>query len=154
VDSGPQGGEANLAFVTVHVCVPGTNTCQDIDHVQVDTGSEGLRLLSGVLNINLPQSGNLAECLVFADGYVWGPVAGADVTIAGETASNIAVHVLIPSSSSPPVPSTCSSQNPPGGNGDEGGSIADLGAKGIIGLGVFQDDCGPYCAQQGAGCGG
>ena len=103
VDSGPQGGEVNLAFVTVTVCVPGTNQCQDIDHVQVDTGSEGLRLLSGVLtNITLPSDNSLAECLVFADGYVWGPLATADVTIAGESAQSVPVHVLIPSSSSPP----------------------------------------------------
>lgn len=71
----------NVAFVTVTVCVAGTTTCQSIDHVEVDTGSEGLRLLSsasgGELNISLaPETvgGNpVDECLVFADGYVWGP---------------------------------------------------------------------------------
>src|SRR6516162_5708348 len=35
----------NGVFVTVNVCLPGTSTCQTIDHVLVDTGSIGLRLL-------------------------------------------------------------------------------------------------------------
>src|SRR6201999_672937 len=91
VDAGPEPQAfvtANEAFTTVTVCVPGTTVCQTIDHVLVDTGSSGLRLLSGVLTISLPPSndtgGNpLDECLVFVDGFVWGPVASADITIAG-----------------------------------------------------------------------
>ena len=46
VDAGPTGNYANGAFATVTVCAPGTSSCQTIDHVLVDTGSVGLRLLA------------------------------------------------------------------------------------------------------------
>jgi hypothetical protein len=156
VDAGPAPQSfitANAAYVTVTVCVPGTNTCQSIDHVMVDTGSSGLRLLSspsgGELNIPLPQvndsSGNpLYECLVFLDGYIWGNVAQADIEIAGEKASSASVHVIVPSSASQP-PGSCSSQNPPGGYGNEGNSLMAFGANGILGVGLFQQDCGLAC---------
>ncbi len=158
VDSGPNNiGTVNVAFVTVTVCVPGTTTCQNIDHVQVDTGSEGLRLLSsasgGELNLTLPQEtdtngNNIAECLVFADGYVWGNVATADITLAGEKSPATPLQIIIPPSSSPAVPSSCSSQNPSGGMGNEGGSVMALGANGIIGVGLFPYDCGTACTPQ------
>jgi Protein of unknown function (DUF3443) len=150
VDSGPDGAEANIAYTTVTVCVPGTSQCQTIDHIQVDTGSSGLRLLSNVLTIPLPQSndssGNpLDECLVFLDGYVWGPVVSADITIAGEKASSVPVHMLIPSTSSPAVPSSCSNQTT---GPDEGGSVSALGSNGILGVGFLQQDCGLACTNQ------
>ena len=52
VDAGPvpaQQTDANLAFVSLTICVPGTTTCQTVDHIQVDTGSAGLRILQGVI---------------------------------------------------------------------------------------------------------
>lgn len=152
VDAGPDPAtftSANVAFTTITVCVPGTNTCQTIDHVQVDTGSSGLRILSGVLSIPLPgendSSGNpLDECLIFADGYVWGPVATADITMSGKTVSNIPVQVLIPNTSSPPVPGSCSSQTT---GPNEGGSVDAFGANALIGVGLFQQDCGAFCVS-------
>jgi Protein of unknown function (DUF3443) len=153
VDAGPdpQNPVANVPFVTITVCVPGTQTCQTIDHVEVDTGSSGLRIVSSILTVALPplndSSGNpLSECLVFLDGYVWGPVATADITVAGEKASNVPVQVMIPSTSSPPVPSSCSSQST-GSNGNEGGSVDAFGANALIGVGLFQQDCGPGCVS-------
>ena len=157
VDAGPAPQSfftTNEAFTSVTVCVPNTSTCQTIDHVLVDTGSSGLRLLSsaggGELTLSLPQandsSGNpLDECLVFLDGYVWGPVATADITVAGEKASSAAVQVVNPSSVSPAPPGSCSSQNPPGGSGNEGDSLMAFGANGILGVGLFQQDCGLAC---------
>ena len=150
VDSGPSGGEANIAYTTITVCVPGTMQCQTIDHIQVDTGSSGLRLLSSVLTISLPQnldtSGNpLDECLVFLDGYVWGPVATADVTVAGEQAGSLPVQMIIPSTSSPAVPASCSGQT---SGPNEGNSVSDLGSNGIIGVGFLQTDCGIVCTTQ------
>ena len=154
VDAGPAPQTfitANVAFVTVTVCVPGTTTCQNIDHVQVDTGSSGLRLLSsasgGQLGIALPNepdsSGNpLLECALFGGGYTWGNVAQADITVAGEVASAAPVQVIIPSTSSPPVPTSCSSQTTQPNMGD---SVQALGANGILGVGLFQQDCGPAC---------
>jgi hypothetical protein len=150
VDTGPQPQSfttINEAFVSVTVCVPGTTTCQTIDHVLVGTASSGLRLLSSVLRVPLPQqndsSGNpLDECVVFPDGYVWGPVALADIAITGEKASSTPVQVIIPASSSPAVPSSCSSQTM---GPNEGNSVAALGANGILGVGLFQHDCGNAC---------
>ncbi len=158
VDAGPEPQSffaANEGFVTVTVCVPNTSTCQNIDHVLVDTGSSGLRLLSsaggGEFNLTLPNepdsNGNpLYECLVFEDGFVWGNVATADVTftVAGEKAPSAPVQVIIPSSMSPAAPNSCSSQTT---GPNEGNSLMALGANGIIGLGVFQQDCGPGCVS-------
>ncbi len=156
VDAGPDPQNAptvNIGYVTVKVCVPGSTTqCQTIDHVQVDTGSSGLRILSGVLTVPLPGENNLAECTVFADGFVWGPVATADITISGETASSVPVQIMIPSTSSPAVPNSCSSQAPSGGSGDEGGSVDTFGANALIGVGLFQTDCGGYCVTNSADC--
>ena len=155
VDAGPAPQSfftTNQGFVTVTVCIPGTNTCQNIDHVLVDTGSSGLRLLSsaggGELTLTLPQPSPLYECLVFLYGYTWGPVASADITVAGEKAPSAAVHVVIPSSTSPAPPGSCSSQNPPGGAGNEGDSLSAFGANGILGVGLFQQDCGLGCTSQ------
>jgi hypothetical protein len=81
------------------------------------------------------------------DGYVWGPVATADITVAGEKAASVPVQIMIPSSSSPPVPGSCSSQTI-GSNGNEGGSVDGFGANASLGVGVFQQDCGPGCTSQ------
>jgi Protein of unknown function (DUF3443) len=158
VDAGPDPAvftSANVGFVSVTICVPGSTTqCQTIDHVTVDTGSSGLRIISEALTLALPaendSSGNpLGECLVFADGFVWGPVVTADITVAGETASAVPVQIMIPASSSPPVPGNCSSQSPMGGNGNEGVSVDAFGAKALIGVGLFMQDCGPACTNLG-----
>jgi hypothetical protein len=150
VDNGPQGvqGSVNVPFVTVTLCVPGTTTCQTIDHVSVDTGSSGMRIIASVLNtsLTLPQvnatDGNpLAECLQFEDGYVWGDVRNADVRLADETAANIPIHV-IGDPVLPTVPSDCSNSGP-----SDGSTVAELGANGILGLNNFIPDCGDYCAS-------
>src|ERR1700690_4416673 len=52
VDSGPAAapGAVNHAYVTVKVCTPGSTVqCATIDHVLLDTGSWGLRLVRSVL---------------------------------------------------------------------------------------------------------
>ena len=150
VDAGPQPQTftaTNEGFTSVTVCVPNTTTCQTIDHVLVDTGSSGLRLLSSVLTIPLPpqndSSGNpLDECTVFLDGYVWGPIAAADISLAGETAASAPVQVMIADTAAPPVPGSCSSQST---GPNEGVSVSALGANGILGVGLFQQDCGSAC---------
>ena len=148
VDAGPAGNDEDLAFVTVNICVPGTSTCQQINHVQVDTGSEGLRIVqNGVLSLSLPQqtaNGNsIMECTQFGDlTYIWGPVATADIQIAGETAKSVPVQIIGGANQAQPVPSACSS--------GEVGQIVDvptLGANAIIGVGPFRQDCGLACQQ-------
>jgi hypothetical protein len=153
VDQGPAGatGVVNIAYITIQVCVPGSTTqCQTIDHVQVDTGSSGLRLLSSVLTIPLPaendSSGNpLSECQIFLDGYIWGSVQTADVYIAGEKAGSIPVQLANGNT----APTSCSGQTT---GGNDGASVGALGANGLIGVGFFQQDCGGYCVTQGANC--
>src|SRR5471030_982150 len=57
VDAGPlptTNPSVNTLFTSVTVCVPGTTTCQTIDHIEVDTGSFGLRILSEALTLALP----------------------------------------------------------------------------------------------------
>jgi hypothetical protein len=143
VDQGPAtgNGSVNTLFTSVTVCVPGSTTsCQTIDHIQVDSGSYGLRLLAPVLTLTLPvvklSNGNsLAECTQFVDGYSWGPVASADLTIAGETAKSLPVQV-IGDSRFTAVPSACS-----GTGGTQEDTVASFGANGILGVGPFQLDC-------------
>src|SRR5437899_336989 len=95
VDSGPAAapGSVDILFVSVTICAPGTAICQTIDHVQVDTGSTGFRVLGEVLGAGVTSgqlqqatdaSGNpLVECMQFADGYSWGPIKLVDLTIGG-----------------------------------------------------------------------
>jgi hypothetical protein len=148
VDSGPDSSSAstvNTLYTSVTVCVPGSTTeCQTVDHVQVDTGSYGLRILAPVLTLSLPvataSDGNsLAECTQFVDGYSWGPVASADVQIGGESATSVPVQV-IGASSFAQVPAACASI----GNAED--TVASFGANGILGIGVFAQDCGSKCA--------
>jgi hypothetical protein len=147
VDAGPTSTspDVNTLFTTVTVCTPGSTTnCQTIDHIQVDTQSFGLRILAPALTLALPvQSaaigGSLVECTAFADGYSWGPVALADVQISGESASSVPVQVIgDPSFSN--IPASCSGQAP-----TEEDTVAAFGANGILGIGVFDQDCGPTC---------
>jgi hypothetical protein len=143
VDYGPPEltGYLNGLFATVTVCVPGTSDCQAIDHVVVDTGSSGLRLLGSVLTLSLPtwtdDSGvAVAECNQFLGGFIWGPLRSADLSIAGEQASNLAIQVI--DESTYPVPSDCT--------GFDQSTAEALGANGILGVGSFLQDCGLACA--------
>jgi hypothetical protein len=145
VDAGPASG-VNIAFVSVTICAPhSTTSCQTIDHVQVDTGSYGLRILSSVLSasLTLPQetdsTGNpIVECTQFVDGYSWGPVKTADVHISAEVAANIPIQV-IGDASFATVPTDCSSTGVPED------TVQSFGANGILGVGPFAEDCGATC---------
>lgn len=149
VNLGPANNDADELLTSVTVCVPGTSTCQTIPNVEVDTGSEGLRLLASQVSLNLPQAtlgGNtpLGECVSFADNsYVWGPLVTADIQLAGETASSVPVQ-LISAPNFPNVPAACNT----GGTADD--SVAVLGATGILGVGVFRQDCGAGCTSANA----
>jgi hypothetical protein len=157
VDSGPAPlNEVNTPYVSVTMCAPGSNTqCQTIDHIEVDTGSTGFRVLAsalgnGVVPSQLQQvtdsSGNaLVECTQFVDGYSWGPVKQADLELGGETASGVPVQVIgDPAYPSSLIPASCI--NVPNAEED---SVAQFGANGVLGISNFIQDCGPYCAQTG-----
>ena len=144
VDGGPAGLgfiSADVAFADVTLCVPGTNNCQIIDHVAVDTGSSGLRILQSVLTLPLAQEGNLVECFQFVSGFTWGPVMMADVKIGGEVASNIPIQV-IGQSTFPTIPRTCQNSVPGAGSEE---TVSDLGANGLLGVSFSVQDCGSFC---------
>jgi len=148
VNNGPDGNYANGVFTSVTVCAPGGSTCQTIDNVLVDTGSSGLRLLSSALTLSLPQqngpNGNpVVECLPFMTGATWGPVHKADVTMAGEKASGMAIQVA--SDTAFPVAEGCKNFGVPLQD-----TLATLGANGILGIGLFVQDCGRACSVNGA----
>lgn len=145
----------NIPTVSVTICAPGTTNCQTIDNVQVDTESFGLRLLSSALSSSvsgaLPVSaasngGTLAECASFADGYMWGSIRTADVKIGGETASAIPIQV-VGDLSSASVPAACQEL------GSAEDTQSDIGANGILGIGVAPTDCDAGCAADAANSG-
>ena len=148
VDTGPAGINVNRLYTNVTICQPGSTTlCQTIDHVLVDTGSTGLRLLSGVLSPSLGL-GNVASasglpllaCARFIDNsFAWGPVVTADITLGGKTAVAMPVQVVADSAFTG-LARSCSS-------GAAIDTVASLGAKGILGMGLFKEDCGASCAN-------
>lgn len=146
IDRGLNGNAFNQLFASVTICVPGTATCQTVDHVIVDTGSYGLRLLASAVNLAaaLPAvtdaaGSPIASCTHFVSGYTWGSVRRTDLRLAGETAANLPVQ-LIGDTSSPyaTVPVSCSNV------GADLGTVSVLGANGILGVGLFTNDC-PAC---------
>src|SRR5471032_1745220 len=138
----------NIPNVSVTVCAPGTSTCQTINNIQVDTGSYGLRLASDAAtqilgSLPVAQStsgGQLAECTQFADGFTWGTVRSADVKIGGETASAIPIQVVGDLSDSTVPLNGCI-------NGSNESTSRQLGANGILGVGVAPTDCGVTCTN-------
>ena len=148
VGPGP-ANNVNLLFTTLEICTPGsTSNCQSIDHVLVDTGSSGLRILSSVLNpaLSLQQqtdSSNrpLAECGQFVNGFTWGPVKIADIRMSQELARSTPIQ-LIGDPAFAAVPTPCSSTGGPPLN-----TAQALGANGVLGVSMFPQDCGSICAN-------
>lgn len=152
VDAGPAaaGGAINHAYVTVKVCAHGSATqCANIDHILLDTGSWGLRLVGSVLAANQVALTNetdssnrtIGECVTFVGGQTWGPVALADVTLAGEIAADLPVQVLDDTLAYAPPPPGC------GANGTLINSVLGFDANGVLGVGVFAQDCGASCVS-------
>ena len=145
VDGGPDQNSVNTPFVSVTVCSPGSTTnCTTVDHIEVDTGSYGLRIIASALpsSFALPyetdsNNNTIVECTVFADGISWGPVETADIQIAGEAASSVPVQIIGSSSFTTP-PADCSSR------GMTEDSVETFGANGILGVGAFVQDDGFY----------
>jgi hypothetical protein len=119
-----------------------------IDNVQVDTGSQGLRLLASALpaGFALPAvpagtgSDIAGECAAFGTGYTWGAVRRADVKLAGEVAAALPIQ-LIADPAVPAAPSGCT------GLGLAMNSPATLRSNGILGVGPFSADCGASCVN-------
>lgn len=142
----------NTPFVTLNLCNASTQpaVCQTIDHVLVDTGSYGLRLLASAVNtgLNLPtiQSGTLvAECATFVSGFMWGSIHTASLQMNGELASNIPIQ-LVADPALPAAPSSCV------GTGSDIGNLASIGGNGILGVGPLIQDQGYYYACSTGSC--
>ena len=131
----------NKPCVSVTVCTPGTSTCQVIDDILLDTGSFGLRIFKQALNVSLSQvtggSGSIAECVQFGDGSTdWGPVQIASVILGNEPAVQVPIQVI--DSTFGTLPALCrnADRTPPA-----------AGFNGILGVGLFIQDCGLACAN-------
>ena len=151
VSNGTDSSGVNLPQVSIKLCAPGTGTCQTIDNVLVDTGSTGIRIAADALNSAmksaLPQEAvngaPLNACAQFLDGYTWGTMRVADVTLGPKSASAQPLQV-VGDPSSGTVPAACSDNNTlqPENTPDK------LGTNGIIGVAAALQDCGPACAQR------
>lgn len=163
VGPGPSGqNNINIPYASVTICQPGTSTCVTINDLLVDTGSYGIRVLASALTtagLTLPNTtdpsnplNTLAECIPFVDGYTWGPLATATIKINGETATSIPINVLNDNGSyNPSVPTACTSLT----TNISLDSLSGLHANGVLGIGIFPDDCGQSCetcASAGGGC--
>ncbi|HXY41974.1 MAG TPA: DUF3443 domain-containing protein [Vicinamibacteria bacterium] len=149
VTSGPANNTVNGLYASVTICVPGSSNCQTIDNVQVDTGSMGLRLISSLVTLSLPAVNDaggrpVGNCATYADqSYTWGPVVTADIQLAGEKAASVPIQ-LIGASNFAGAPPECS-------NGGTAEQTPDaLAANGLLGVGVFRQDCGPACSGGGS----
>jgi hypothetical protein len=144
----------NKPCVSVKVCVPGDpSNCQTVNDILLDTGSFGLRIfqqspsnamgLPAAFTALLPQvsagSGSLVGCVDFADGSsLWGPIKRATVILGNEPGVTVPIQVVNPGF----APATnC-------GTPDE--TPIQAGFTGILGVGLFQQDCGPNCANSAA----
>jgi hypothetical protein len=146
---GPNKTAFNAPYVAVTLCVPGTDLCQTLDHVLVDTGSVGLRIAASALRADLPLppvtvgGAPVGECMQFASGYAWGSVRQADLRLSGERAASIPVQVI--DETGPvfgTVPAACARS---------GINLMQLlDAKAVLGLGMHRQDCGSACATSGA----
>jgi hypothetical protein len=112
-----------------------------VNDLLLDTGSYGLRIFKQALSVSLPQvavaSGSLAECIQFGDGSSeWGPVQMAGVIMGNEPAVQVPIQV---------VDATFSTRTRACRNADTSPTIA--GFNGILGVGLFAQDCGALCTS-------
>ncbi|MEW6345477.1 MAG: DUF3443 family protein [Pseudomonadota bacterium] len=144
-----QFNRANAPMASVTVCTAGTNAtsnCTTINNVLVDTESFGLRLFASAIasttlnTLTLQTSGSatVAECALFGSGYSWGTVRNADIKLGGEVGQNVPIQVMEDTALTATAPSDC--QQAPAFS-----QPSDLGANGILGVGVAPQDCGSQC---------
>jgi hypothetical protein len=139
-----------MLTTSVTICAPGSSDCVTIDNVQIDTGSQGLRVLASQLppSLVLPAVSAAApagtaqtisgECSVFGTGFTWGAVRTADIRMAGQLAAAISIQV-IGDPTVPTVPADCAASGLPMM------TPSALRVNGILGIGLFSADCGGAC---------
>ncbi|HEY4744239.1 MAG TPA: DUF3443 domain-containing protein, partial [Desulfuromonadaceae bacterium] len=139
--SATSAGYFNKPCVSVTICVPGTSTCQVVTDLLLDTGSYGLRIFKQALSVSLPQvtvpAGALAECVQFGDGSSeWGPVQMASLTLGSEPSVQVPIQV---------IDATFGTRSRACRNADASPAVA--GFNGILGVGLFAQDCGAFCTS-------
>jgi len=148
-------GRTNKFLVSLTVCVPGSNLCQTVDKIMVDTGSVGLRIHASVLPVlqgQLPlqgQSGKvIAQCATFGNFYTWGSLRAADVGFGAHKASALPVQVY----DDPALPAVSST-----GCGTQIGGLIDADPaavqfNGVLGIrGTRLDELGTFYSCQTSG---
>ena len=134
----------NVLCGAVTICQPGTNNCQTVSDLLIDVGSVGLRVFGSVLATPLEQSVDaqgrpLGVCAFFADGTTsWGPVQLADVVLGEAQAVRTPIQVISPTFGGQSV-----AVNPCNDMVDA--DPQETGFNGILGIGLFKQDCGPVC---------
>ncbi len=136
----------NKPCVSVTVCSPGTSNCKTINDILLDTGASGLRIFKSIIT-DIPlkpvASGSvtLANCMQYADGTAnWGSVQMADVILGNEPAVTVPIQIIDSTfgTSYEQIQSLC-------GNPEITPQAA--GYNGILGVGLFTEDCGLACAS-------
>ncbi len=140
--------------MTITLCAPGATTnCQTIDHIILDTGSVGLRIIQPVISASLltapstetdAANNPVAEYYQYVNSYAFGSVRKADFTIAGESVAAMPFQAIADTGVFAAVPASCSS-----GGGAAVLTVQDFGANGILGIGTTATDCGVQCTTAG-----
>ena len=168
VDAGPANIfslSTNILYASVTVCAPGdrptdlpAGKCARIDHLQVDTGSVGLRILAsklaglGLIPVELAASagttgvaGQAHECYPFVVGGLWGPTAVADVGLGEQWARALPLQLIQDDpAAAVQAPLDCFNAV----NGQVLSSASALGSNGILGIGSVTLDCGVLCLDR------
>ncbi|WP_174769741.1 DUF3443 family protein [Paraburkholderia bonniea] len=142
----PIGYNVNQPYVSITLCPPGSKDpteCKTIDHMLLDTGSVGVRVIASqipaALQAKLPaQTGAtndltgkapLAECALFGSGFTWGSIKQADVLMGDKKAPALPIQIVSDPDLST-VPTTCTSRG-----GPNIGSVDGIIANGVVGIG-------------------
>lgn len=151
--------QANILYADVKVCEPANPAnCVTVPHIQVDTGSVGLRVLASKLStLNLPHTPVSAgyeawQCYPFVIGGLWGRNVVANITLGTQVATSVPMQLIQDSTSGPQSTNDCNRAS--GGTSLSAGQYRDdailkdaamLGSNGILGIGATTLDCDAYC---------
>ena len=137
----------NLPCTGIGIC--NVSKCQTVNGILVDTGSYGMRIFSDALSISLPpvsNSSTIGECSYFGSMTAWGPVVSAKLSMGGEPSVTVPIQIIEPTfegqydSSGNPVASS-----PPCGSSPVASTSSSSGYSGLMGVGLFEYDCGSSC---------
>jgi hypothetical protein len=149
----------NTPFVSVTIC--GASKCETIDNIILDTGSDGLRILSSALKgLQLKQEtiqGDqlLGECSFFGSGYTWGGIYSAEVKLtpdkypkSGHTLGSLPIQI-IDQTFPDDISSYCGNRAI---KDNKLNTASTLYGNGILGVGNRVADGGTYFACSNNGC--